>query len=122
MFDDWELIESSFAQQYNIRIRKDISNMEWAEFSAYLSGLNGETALGNIVRIRTEKNTKAIKNFSKEEKRIHSEWKMRKLRNSNVNGNKMTKEQWCAEHKAEIEGLKSMFVSISSSTKGGAKV
>lgn len=48
--------------------------MKWGEFSSLLSGLNGETPLGNIVRIRSEKDSKIIKNFTKEEKRIRSEW------------------------------------------------
>ena len=88
------MIESSFAQQYNIRIRRDISNMEWAEFCAYLSGLNGETPLGNIVRIRTEKDFKTIQNFSKEEKRIRSEWINRKNKEilSNINYNEIMKQ------------------------------
>lgn len=74
LFDDWDLIESSFAQQYGIRLRKNISEMEWGEFSSLLAGINGETALGNIVRIRSEKDPEALKKFSPEEKRIRNEW------------------------------------------------
>ena len=40
LFDDWSLIESSFAQQYGIRLRKDLNKMEWGEFVSLLSGLN----------------------------------------------------------------------------------
>ena len=74
LIDDFDLIESSFAQQYGIRLRNEISDMQWGEFSSLLSGLNGDTALGNIVRIRSEKDPKVIKDFSKHEKEIRSKW------------------------------------------------
>lgn len=79
LFDDWDLIESSFAQQYNIRLRKQLTDMDWGEFSSYLAGLNGETALGNIVRIRKEKDPEVIKKFSPEERRIHNEWNRKQV-------------------------------------------
>ena len=74
LFDDWDLIESSFLQQYKIRLRNELRNMYWGEFCNYLSGLNGDTALGNVVRIRSEKDFEKIKNFTPEEKRIRNEW------------------------------------------------
>lgn len=74
LIDDFDLIESSFAQQYGIRLRMEIDTMKWGEFSSLLSGLNGDTPLGNIVRIRSEKDPKVIKNFTENEKRIRSKW------------------------------------------------
>ena len=74
LIDDFDLIESSFAQQYGIRLRMEIDTMKWGEFSSLLSGLNGDTPLGNIVRIRSENDPKVIKNFTENEKRIRSKW------------------------------------------------
>lgn len=98
LFDDWDLIESSFAQQYGIRLRKNISEMEWGEFSSLLSGANSETPLGNIVRIRSEKDPEALKKFSPEEKRIRNEW----LKKS---ASKITEE----DYEQAMENFKAMF-------------
>lgn len=90
LFDDWDLIESSFTQQYGIRLRKEIKNMEWGEFSSLLSGINGETVLGNVVRIRSEKDFETIKKFSAEEKKIRNDWINRHSRKSD----EMTEKQY----------------------------
>ncbi|MEF9917678.1 MAG: Gp15 family bacteriophage protein [Eubacterium sp.] len=74
IFDDWPLIEASFAEQYGIRLRQE-DDMRWDEFSYYLSGLSYETALGRIVAIRSEKNKNVIKNFTLEQKNIRREWR-----------------------------------------------
>lgn len=105
IFEDWDLIESSFAQQYNIRLRKEISGMSWGEFTSYLSGLNGDTALGNIIRIRSENNPEMLKNFTQEERKIRSKWRNKSaLQMSNEN------------YKQSMESIKNMFITLS---KGG---
>jgi len=106
LFEDWDLIESSFSQQYNIRLRKDISNMEWGEFSNHLAGLNGETPLGNIVRIRSEKNPEAIKKFTAEERRIRSQW-------HNKNASKMSEQ----DYKQAMEDIKNMFKELAKESR-----
>src|SRR5690606_29018355 len=73
---DWHLIEASFAKQYGIRLRSE-KDMPFEEFVSLLSGLMPDTPLGQIVSIRSEKDSKVIKNFTKEQKRIHSEWKLK---------------------------------------------
>lgn len=98
LIDDFDLIESSFAQQYGIRLRNEINTMKWGEFSSLLSGINGDTALGNIVRIRSEKDPKVIKNFSKFEKEIRSKWV-----------NKNAKEVSQENYKQAMENFKNMF-------------
>lgn len=98
LIDDFDLIESSFAQQYGIRLRNEIDSMKWGEFSSLLSGLNGDTALGNIVRIRSEKNTENIKNFTENEKKIRSEW-------LNKNAKQVSRENY----EQAIESIKNMF-------------
>lgn len=74
LFEDYSLIEASFAQQYGIRLRKE-DDMSWDEFMTLLSGINGDTPLGRIVSIRAEKDPKVIKEFTKEEKRIYNKWR-----------------------------------------------
>lgn len=45
LLEDWGLIESSLATQYQIRIRKEINGMKWGELSSYISGLMHDTPL-----------------------------------------------------------------------------
>lgn len=73
LFEDWELIESSFLKQYGIRLRAD-GDMSWSEFCSLLSGIMPDTPLGQIVSIRSEKDSKRIKEFTKEQKRIRNDW------------------------------------------------
>lgn len=79
LFEDYDAIEASFAQQYGIRLRTE-DEMLWDEFVTLLSALNGDTPLGYLVRIRSEKDPKVKKKFSKAEKKIYSEWKSRHSR------------------------------------------
>lgn len=48
--------------------------MEWGEFLTLLAGLNGETPLGYVVSIRSEKDRERIKNFTAAEKKIRNAW------------------------------------------------
>lgn len=98
LFDDWDLIESSFAQQYGIRLRKQMRDMEWGEFTSLLSGLNSETPLGNIVRIRSEKDPETLKKFTAEERNIRSKWL-----------NKTASQITEADYKQAMENIKNMF-------------
>lgn len=68
IFEDWSLIESSFAQQYGIRLRREI-DMTWDEFCTLLSGLKPDTPLGNIVSIRSETDKDILKHFTPQQKR-----------------------------------------------------
>lgn len=101
LIDDFDLIESSFAQQYGIRLRMEINTMKWGEFSSLLSGLNGDTPLGNIVRIRSEKDPKVIKNFTESEKKIRSKW-------LNKNAKQISRE----DYQQAMESIKNMFKSM----------
>lgn len=83
LFDDWELIESSFLKQYGIRIRSE-DDMSWNEFCSLLSGIMPDTPLWQIVSYRSEKDPKRIKEFTKEQKQIRNEWlKRRNQKSSN---------------------------------------
>lgn len=98
LIDDFDLIESSFAQQYGIRLRNDIDTMKWGEFSSLLSGISSKTALGNIVRIRSENDPNILKNFTQSEKEIRAKWLKRKA-----------KEVSREEYEQAIESIKNMF-------------
>lgn len=74
--EDWDLIVSSFAKQYGIRLRNE-RDMPFSEFISLLSGLMPDTPLGQIVAIRSEKDPKVIKKFTLDQRRIHREWKVR---------------------------------------------
>lgn len=71
---DWDLIVSSFAQQYGIRLYYEYENISCEEFRQLLTGLNGDTPLGYVVQIRSERNPKKIREMSANEKKIRSEW------------------------------------------------
>lgn len=97
LFEDWDLIEASFAQQYGIRLRRE-DDMSWSEFTTLLSGLNHETPLGAVVSIRSEKDPKMIKQFNREQKRIYNHWKLRQTKT-------VSKE----EYSKAMENLENMF-------------
>ena len=68
------MIEASFAMQYGIRLRSE-KDITWAEFYRLLSGIMPETPLGRVVGVRAEKDREKLRNFSKHEKNIQTEWK-----------------------------------------------
>ncbi len=79
LFEDWDLIISSFLSQYGLRIRtKEFESVGWDEFKSLLAGIDPETPLGRIVAIRAETDKNVIKNFNKDQKRIYNEWRNRK--------------------------------------------
>lgn len=107
LFEDWDLIASSLKTQYKYSIRKEIDNLSWGELSSDIAGLNGDTPLGNIVRIRSEKDPEKIKNFSPEEKRIRNEW-------LNKNAVQMTKEKY----ENAMNNFKNMFIVMAGNGDG----
>lgn len=102
LFEDWDLIASSLKTQYGYSIRKEIDDLSWGELISDIAGLNGDTPLGNVVRIRSEKNPDVLKNFSKEERRIRSEWLKR-----------MAGQMSGESYEDVMEGIKRMFVNMS---------
>jgi hypothetical protein len=98
--EDWDLIVSSFQTQYGINI-KEKTDMVWNDFCVLVGGLLDTTPLGRIVAIRAEKDKEVIKRFSKDQKRIHDEWRKVQLED-------ITPEQ----EKKMFEGLSKMFASM----------
>lgn len=76
LHEDWALIEASLAKQYGIRIRQH-RDMPWDEFCSLVAGLMPDTPLGSVVTIRSEKDTKTIKSFTPDQRRIHRDWQKR---------------------------------------------
>ena len=106
MEEDWELIASSLKTQYGYSIRKEINSMSWAELCNDISGLMGETPLGNIVQIRSEDDKERLKYFTQEQKNIR--WKYRTKIAQNMN-----KE----EFKKVITDLQKMFKEMAGDNK-----
>lgn len=100
--DDWPLIEASFFKQYGVRLRT-IDDMPWNEFCSYLSGVMPDTPLGNVVQIRSETDKDVLKNFTKDQKKIRSDWINRKA--------KVIDKQ---SYDEVIEGFKKMFANLAS--------
>ena len=102
LFEDWDLIVSSFLSQYGIRLStKEFRTVDWAEFSALLTGLSAETALGRIVSIRSETDADTIKRFSPYQKKVHDDWQERRYK-------AMSEE----EYEAEMKQLERSLYSI----------
>ena len=81
LFDDWDLIVSSFLSQYGLRLStKEFESVSWDEFRALLSGLSPDTALGRVVAIRAETDVDAIKHFTKDQRRLYDAWQERRAR------------------------------------------
>ena len=79
--EDWELIASSLKTQYGYSIRKEINNMNWAELCSDISGLMGDTPLGNIAQIRSEDDRERLKNFTQDQKNIRWKYRMKMAQN-----------------------------------------
>ncbi len=80
-FEDFDLISASFQSQYGIRLSRDLKGMKWSEFKSLLVGIGQDTPLGRIVSIRSENDKEILKHFTKEQRRIRSEWRNKQAKN-----------------------------------------
>ena len=76
LYEDWDLIVSSFALQYKLR-EDDIAVMEWEEFCTLLTGIMPDTPLGMIVKIRAEEDKDMLASFTSEQMSIRNAWRSR---------------------------------------------
>lgn len=106
LFGDWDLIASSLKTQYGYSIRQEINKLSWGELCSDIAGLNGDTPLGNIVRIRSENDPEALKKFTRNELQIRSEWRNRYAKQINQEN-----------YKEAMEGFKNMFIALSKNGK-----
>ena len=77
----------------------DIKKMRWSEFRSLLVGIGPDTVLGRIVSIRSEEDRDVLKNFTKDQRRIRNEWRLRHTRT-------MSKKS----AKKAIEGMERAFL------------
>lgn len=77
--------------------------MTWNEFCSYLNGIMEDTPLGRIVSTRSETDREKIKSFTKEQKRIHTEWQTRNVKKIDINSN---------DYSDVINGFKNMFKNL----------
>lgn len=75
--------------------------MKWDEFRDLLVGISPDTALGRIVSIRSETDKNMLKHFTKEQRRIRSDWMRRRA--------KMVKQE---DVDQVLESLKQAFISM----------
>lgn len=104
LFDDWDLVASSLKTQYGYSIRKEIDNLDWGELISDIAGLKGDTPLGNIIRIRKEKDPEVLKKFTPEEIKIRNEW-------LNKSASQISEENY----EQAMESIKNMFKSMAKS-------
>lgn len=91
IYEDWDIIESSFVTQYGIRLRS-ATDLSFGEFCTLLAGLMPDTPLGNFVSIRSEKDKKTIKSFSPDQRRIHRDWQRKIAEDKLQDPEKLDKE------------------------------
>lgn len=91
IYDDWGLIEASFASQYGIRLRSEM-DMSWGEFCTLLAGILPDTPLGKVTNIRAENDKEVLKNFTQEQHKIRNAWRSRAYKNIIID-EKEAKEQ-----------------------------
>ena len=77
IYDDWDLIEASIAQQYGIRLRNEIKTISWSEVRMLISGLLCDTPLGRVIQIRSENDSDRLKSFTPEMRKIRNDWRNR---------------------------------------------
>lgn len=88
--------------EYGVRIySEDFKKMKWDEFCSLLSGLSAESPLGRIVQIRSENDPKILKNFTKHQLKIRSDWR-----------NRAVKQITPKSRDEMLEHLKNMFISM----------
>lgn len=104
LIDDWELIEASFTQQYGIRL--SVTDIDWYEFQTKLQLLNEKTPLGQMVSIRAEDDPEILKHFTKEQKKVRSDYRIKKTQTISK-----------ADYDAAMAGLKEAFKSMAKKKK-----
>lgn len=95
---------SSLKTQYGYSIRKEIDSLDWGELISDIAGLKGDTPLGNVVRIRKEKDPEVLKKFTPEEIKIRNEW-------LNKSASQISEENY----EQAMESIKNMFKSMAQS-------
>lgn len=55
-------------------------DMSWGEFCTLLSGINGDTPLGQVVDIRSTTDKERIKNMTSHQKKIRSDWQSKQAK------------------------------------------
>lgn len=75
--------------------------MPWEEFKQMLAGIGPDTPLGRIIAIRSETDKNVLKHFTKDQRRIRSEWLSRRA--------KKVSEK---DTESVLEGFKQMFISM----------
>lgn len=70
---DAKLITISISQQYHI-LPSEQELLHFSDWYKLISGLTGDTPLGHIIRIRSERDGERIKKFGNYEKEIRRKW------------------------------------------------
>lgn len=75
-------------------MHQEYETISWLEYKHLLVGINGDTALGQVVQIRSETDRKKINEMTKHEKKIRQEWfEFRNRQNRKLNEKKTEEVQ-----------------------------
>ncbi|MZL69148.1 hypothetical protein GT748_04235 [Bittarella massiliensis] len=67
------LIEQSIAKQYGV-LPSQQEELSYSDWYKMVGGLMGDTPLGQVIELRSEKDKERLKHFSPAQRRIRAEW------------------------------------------------
>lgn len=70
---DKKLIDISIVSQYHF-LPSELENIKHSDYFKLIEGLNGETQLANVIRIRKETDPDKIKEFGRYETEVRVNW------------------------------------------------
>lgn len=78
------LIEQSIAKQYGV-LPSEQGNLKYADWAKLVSGLMEDTPLGQVVKLRTEKDRDVLKRLTPAQRKMRADWalfKQKKYKNT----------------------------------------
>jgi hypothetical protein len=102
---DRSLIEQSIAKQYHI-LPSEQDELRYSDWAKLVSGLMEDTPLGQIVMLRSEKDRDVIKKFSKQQRKLRSEWNVFRAKQAQQ---KTNRGKWAQDMKNLEKTLESIF-------------
>ena len=106
---DKDVIAASIAAEYGI-MKSEQGELRARDYANFLVGLSPERPLSRLIQIRSETDAKRIKNMTKAELRVRSEWEAFKIRKHQASMSKQEIETERKERKQrELKMLEKIF-------------
>jgi hypothetical protein len=110
---DEEIIAASIFKTYHIP-KSEQDDMLQEDYNSALAGIDGDTPLGNIVRIRSEKDPKKIEKMSTWEKEQRLKWQEFKILKEIERIQNMTEKEKEERRREQVKEDDILFATLSS--------